>query len=201
MMLSNKHSPSCFAIQDIPLTLLLITCMYMYACMPELQIRQVPHHWDVGHVISLTLQLELLPFELLLTIKECKKNTSFKGGWSCWTYSNRSPSCPMLDPIVQWHLKKPKCDGCLGNFSKEETLEAVTCKVCHIQIHHYCTGIPYSHLANMSPNFTCFACAMTANKIIVSELREEVAAMKKITSLKKTLKWYLAYYLQMNLQR
>ena len=55
--------------------------------------------------------------------------------------------------------------------------------------HRYCAGVPHSHLAIVSPCFTCIACTMKANETTVSELREEVAALKaEITLLKTTLR-------------
>ena len=67
------------------------------------------------------------------------------------------------------------CDGGAGSIPQDE---ALTCSRCHLSLHRYCAGIPKTHYAEVSLNFVYLACTQKTSDTIVSELKDEIAALK-----------------------
>ena len=75
------------------------------------------------------------------------------------------------------------CDGCAGTIPQDE---ALTCSRCHLSLHRYCAGIPRSHYGAISLNFICLACSQQMSDTTISELRDEIAALKEEVLLLKS---------------
>ena len=67
------------------------------------------------------------------------------------------------------------CDGCNDTLQKKE---ALVCSACKVWLHRYCAGVPISRYPDISQSFVCIPCSLIANSSMVTELKNEVDALK-----------------------
>ena len=90
--------------------------------------------------------------------------------------SRKKPRKTTKVPSTKASAAPTLCDGCSAAINDEE--DALKCSVCSVQLHRYCAGIPQCHFEAIASNFVCLACSLSTSKIVVAELRNEIAALK-----------------------